>query len=124
MRPLRSLVLSAVLAFAAAARADSPEPISQAYLANEKAAVASGPGVLKAFFDLLLWGYRNGVSPADGPTCSFTPTCAGFALEALRKHGVAEGILMTGDRLLRCNPYDRSIYPRIGPDGHYLDPVR
>jgi len=122
MRPLPTLLLAA--AVFAAARADSPEPISQAYLANGKAAAGSGPGVLKAFFDLLLWGYRNGVSPADGPTCSFAPTCAGFALDALRKHGVAEGILMTGDRLLRCNPYDRSIYPRIGPDGRYFDPVR
>jgi putative membrane protein insertion efficiency factor len=120
---IRPLVLALVLGCASAGRGDPREPISQAYLANERAATGSGPGVLHAFFDLLLWGYRNGVSPADGPTCSFVPTCAGFAMEALRKHGVARGILMTGDRLLRCNPYDRSPYPRIGPDGRYFDPV-
>jgi len=101
---------------------ENAEPISAAFLASADAH-AEGPGPIKAFFSLLLGAYSNGVSPADGPTCSFYPTCAGFAKDALHRHGLAEGILMTGDRLMRCNGYDRGIYPRVGSEGRYFDPV-
>jgi uncharacterized protein len=100
-----------------------PEPFSQAFLKSEAASPRSGPGPVKAFFSLLLGFYQNGVSPADGPTCAFYPTCAGYSRDALRHHGLAEGILMTGDRLIRCNGFDKSMYPMIGHERHFYDPI-
>jgi putative membrane protein insertion efficiency factor len=38
-------------------------------------------------------------------TCKYHPSCSQYALEALRKHGVVKGSLMSGWRLLRCNPW-------------------
>lgn len=115
-----ALLLAALLSLPAPSRGEGPEPLSQAFLAQ---APARGPGPLKAFFSLLLGFYRQGLSPVDGPSCSFHPTCSGFARDALRRHGLAEGILMTGDRLIRCNAFDKSDYPRVAPDGHFYDPV-
>lgn len=121
---------AALLALAAAAciagrptAADPAEPVSEAFLARERAAAERPPGIFKAFLSLLLRGYGAGISPADGPTCPFSPTCAGYAAGALRKHGAAEGILMSGDRVLRCNGIDLSAYPRLAPDGRHSDPV-
>ncbi len=99
------------------------EPFSQSYLESDAAGARSGIGPLKIFFSLLLGIYQNGVSPADGPTCAFYPTCAGYSKDALRRHGLAVGVLMTGDRLIRCNGFDKSIYPLIGPERHFYDPI-
>jgi putative component of membrane protein insertase Oxa1/YidC/SpoIIIJ protein YidD len=107
--------------------AQNEAPMSQAFLAahgvSAQAPPARGPGPIKAFFSLLLSLYSNGVSPADGPTCAFAPTCAGYAGIAIHRHGLAEGILLTGDRLMRCNGYDKSLYPVVGSERHYFDPV-
>lgn len=102
-------------------------PISQAFLSaqgiSDPVSIARGPGPIKTFFSLLLSLYSNGVSPADGPTCAFAPTCAGYAGIAIHRHGLAEGILLTGDRLMRCNGYDKSVYPIVGNERRYFDPV-
>lgn len=97
------------------------EPISTAYLAQD-ALNSKGPGPVKAFFELLLMAYREGLSPVDGPSCPFHPTCSGFARQAIRSHGLATGILMTGDRLMRCNGSGHDRYTRILPMGMLHDP--
>lgn len=96
------------------------EPLSAAFLAEE-AKARRGPGPFKAFFEILLLAYRQG-SAVDGPSCPFHPTCAGYARQALREHGLAAGILMTGDRLMRCNGTGHGRYPRTGPGGALSDP--
>ncbi len=49
--------------------------------------------------------YRLLVSPLLGPRCKYHPTCSRYALDALREHGVARGLILAGWRLLRCNPW-------------------
>lgn len=39
--------------------------------------------------------------------CIFQPTCSQYAKEALVKHGVVKGILLSAWRILRCNPFNR-----------------
>ena len=49
--------------------------------------------------------YRLLVSPLLGPRCKYHPTCSRYALDALRAHGVARGLVLAAWRLLRCNPW-------------------
>jgi putative membrane protein insertion efficiency factor len=116
------LALCILLAVAGLAYGEGAEPMSQAFL-NAQGSGGKGPGPIKAFFSLLLGFYRLDLSPVDGPSCSFQPTCSGFAKDAIRKHGLAAGVMMTGDRLIRCNGFDKSDYPRVAPEGHFYDPV-
>lgn len=58
--------------------------------------------------------YRHAISPHLEPVCRFTPSCSCYAEEALKRHGIIRGGLMTFRRVLRCQP--------LCSGGH--DPVR
>jgi putative membrane protein insertion efficiency factor len=49
--------------------------------------------------------YRLLISPLFPASCRFTPSCSHYAEEAIRRHGIARGSLLTVRRLLRCHPY-------------------
>jgi len=68
--------------------------------------------------------YSNYISPIDGPTCIFTPTCASYAIQAIRKHGPILGWIMGCERSMRYHK-DMHYYPRIyaGNRLHLYDPV-
>ena len=55
--------------------------------------------------------YRHYLSGSRWGECGFRPSCSTFGREALRERGPWLGLLMTGDRLLRCN-----IFKKAGPD--------
>lgn len=46
--------------------------------------------------------------------CRFYPSCSHYAVEAVEKHGVGRGALLTLKRLLRCHPFHK---------GEAYDPV-
>lgn len=48
-------------------------------------------------------GYKSLFSSQDGRSCTFSPSCSLYAIEAIKKKGVFEGFLDTVDRLTRCN---------------------
>ena len=48
--------------------------------------------------------YQRVVSPLLGPRCKYHPTCSEYAVQAIRLHGVARGLVLAGWRVLRCNP--------------------
>ncbi len=49
--------------------------------------------------------YQWTVSPWLGPACRFEPSCSNYAVEAIRRHGVARGLWLATRRLLRCHPW-------------------
>ena len=53
----------------------------------------------------LLRVYRGYVSPLMGPHCRFTPSCSEYAVEAVHVHGAVRGFVLSGWRLLRCQPF-------------------
>jgi len=56
--------------------------------------------------------YKQRISPVGGGArCGFRPTCSSFGLGAIKEQGPAIGLLMTADRLIRCN-----IWKKPGPD--------
>ena len=52
----------------------------------------------------LIQAYQRLLSPLLGPRCRFYPSCSHYAQEALERHGVKRGLVLTVKRLLRCHP--------------------
>lgn len=69
------------------------------------------PGV--RFCVWLFKGYKRFLSPLFPPSCRFTPTCSEYAIEAVQKRGVIQGLCLTAWRLLRCHPFARGGYDPV-----------
>jgi putative membrane protein insertion efficiency factor len=74
----------------------------------------------------LLIFYKKLISPLQGKRiCNFSPTCSQFSRQAINEYGFFPGLIMTSDRLLRCNPsaiqYLDSYYLNL-IDGRIFDP--
>jgi putative membrane protein insertion efficiency factor len=77
----------------------------------------------------LLWlirAYQRWISPAFPRRCRYEPTCSAYAAQAVRELGPVRGVILSGWRLLRCNPFsrggiddvaDRSIFRGTTDDG-------
>jgi putative component of membrane protein insertase Oxa1/YidC/SpoIIIJ protein YidD len=77
---------------------------------------------------LLFTSYRDTVSKLRGHACSFEPSCSQYSEQAVEKFGLLKGIVMSADRLERCNAcIVLDLYPRgtVHEDGETLayDPV-
>ncbi len=59
--------------------------------------------------------YQKRISPIGGNRCGFWPTCSAYGYEAIREQGPILGIIMIGDRQIRCN-----IWKESGPDYTFL----
>jgi len=83
---------------------------------------SSNPVTLVAL--AVVWGYQNLISPVDGATCGFYPTCGGYGRQALHKHGWLLGSLLALDRIIRNHRADDQ-YPLIRVHGilRLHDPV-
>ncbi|MEI8074840.1 MAG: membrane protein insertion efficiency factor YidD [Bacteroidota bacterium] len=64
-------------------------------------------------FIILIRFYQWVISPALGPKCRFTPTCSQYAADALKKHGLLKGLMLSVKRISKCRP----------GGGHGYDPV-
>jgi len=70
-----------------------------------------GPASVRTLLLVVVRGYRWLVLPllpalfGPGPHCRFEPTCSAYAEEALVKHGVCRGVLLTLKRLTKCHPW-------------------
>lgn len=51
--------------------------------------------------------YQLAISPYTPPSCRYIPTCSQYGYEAITKHGLIKGGLLTAKRLLRCHPFSR-----------------
>jgi putative component of membrane protein insertase Oxa1/YidC/SpoIIIJ protein YidD len=68
--------------------------------------------------------YQEFVSSQQTNVCVFEPSWSHFGQEAIQRYGLVKGVLLTADRLQRCNNF-ASQY-RYGYDqttGRLLDPV-
>ena len=67
--------------------------------------------------------YQKFISSQDGPTCGFHPTCSRFGMECIQKYGMVRGLLLTADRLIRCNGSQWQHYHKDSITDKYIDPV-
>ncbi len=66
--------------------------------------------------------YRRAISPMIPNRCRYYPSCSRYAVEAVRDYGVIRGAVISGWRLIRCNPlsnggvdhvYDQKIFRSV-----------
>lgn len=74
--------------------------------------------------EVLFRFFQTSISPVDGERCPSYPTCSQYGREAVRKHGVVLGLVMTFDRLIHESDEVHSA-PLIPVEGsrRYYDPV-
>ena len=54
---------------------------------------------------LPILAYRRLISPLLGPRCRYEPSCSAYAEQAIREYGILRGVVLSGWRVLRCNPW-------------------
>ena len=67
--------------------------------------------------------YQKFISSQDGPSCNFIPTCSRFGMACIQEFGMLRGILLTADRLIRCNGLESTHYHKDPSTGKYIDPI-
>jgi putative component of membrane protein insertase Oxa1/YidC/SpoIIIJ protein YidD len=68
--------------------------------------------------------YQAYISSQDMPVCNFVPSCSQFGAEAISRLGVVRGVLLTSDRLQRCNGVSTSRYQIDYNSGRLIDPIQ
>jgi len=69
---------------------------------------------IQFMFSGLFLFYKSFISSQDAQSCSFTPSCSVYALEAVKKQGIIKGMMNGFDRLSRCNS--------LSPEKYQIDP--
>jgi putative membrane protein insertion efficiency factor len=84
---------------------------------NRLSTIAVAPGILLISF------FQTVISPVDGASCDFYPTCSAYAKQALQKHGLFIGLAMASERL--CRIHSPEGYEPVEKYGtyYYHDPV-
>ena len=63
----------------------------------------------------------------DALNCQFHPSCSNYGAQAITNNGVITGLIMTSDRIIRCNPsaYDahKDMNGFFHTDGRLKDPI-
>ncbi|MBL0764396.1 membrane protein insertion efficiency factor YidD [Marivirga atlantica] len=68
--------------------------------------------------------YKEFISSQDSQSCSFTPSCSEYALQAVKQQGIFKGMLNGFDRLSRCNSLSPEKY-EVDPETRLLlDPLK
>ena len=67
--------------------------------------------------------YQVVISPQLVPSCNFSPSCSHYSVQAIQRHGLVMGSLMTLDRLQRCHYWIRHGWYSIAENGLLLDPA-
>lgn len=61
---------------------------------------------MKGAVILVIKLYKKLISPLLPRSCRFYPSCADYAAEAVRKHGVIRGVYLGFARVIRCHPFN------------------
>jgi len=62
---------------------------------------------MKRLFIFTIHLYRQLLSPFFSGSCRFEPSCSQYTEEAIRKHGIINGLWLGSKRLSRCHPWNK-----------------
>ena len=69
--------------------------------------------MIKKIMIFLIHLYRKYLSPLKRTKCPYIPSCSEYAIEAIKKHGVIKGSLLSVWRIIRCNPFSKGGYDPV-----------
>jgi putative membrane protein insertion efficiency factor len=69
--------------------------------------------ILKRLFISFIRLYQRYLSPLKRTKCPYVPSCSQYGLEAIEKHGVIKGCILSLWRILRCNPFSKGGYDPV-----------
>lgn len=81
------------------------------------------PSELKLAVTGMIRFYQKYISSQDGPACNFSPSCSRFGMACIQEYGFFRGILLTADRLIRCNGLKSNHYYIDHITRKYSDPI-
>lgn len=51
----------------------------------------------------IMFSYQKIISPQISASCYYYPSCSEFSIQLIQEYGLFKGILLTTDRISRCN---------------------
>ena len=61
--------------------------------------------MMRSLLTALLRGYQLTLGAWMRPSCRFFPSCSGYAIEAIQRHGALAGSYLAAHRIARCGPW-------------------
>lgn len=108
-------------AFCTAASMQAPPAAGHRHTAVHREPATS---VVRIVFVGAIDFYRQIISPTSGARCGFSPTCSAFGRQAVQEYGPIQGVMMTADRLTRCNVFKEPGQDYfLLPNNRLFDPV-
>ena len=104
-------------------RWEEPWPRAVIAPAAQKEPPLQNPSLGKRVAEEVIRFFQAYISPVDGDRCPCYPTCSQYSVEAIRKHGVLIGMVMTYDRLIHeSNEIRQAPLVKIYDSYRYYDP--
>jgi putative membrane protein insertion efficiency factor len=103
-----------------------PDPFKRPYIYQDEPSIIKKINPVGLLFGGSLYVYQNVLSKHISADCLFIPGCSEFSKQAIREEGLLKGIILTIDRVNRCNRIAAQDLKHYSPDlktRRYPDPV-
>jgi len=103
-----------------------PDPFKRPYIYKDEPSLIKKINPLNLFIGGTLYVYQNVLSKHISADCLFIPSCSEFSKQAIKEDGLLKGILLSIDRLNRCNRIAAQDLKHTSVDqktNRYPDPV-
>jgi len=103
-----------------------PDPYRRPYIYNDEPSLLKKINPVNIIFGGALYVYQNVLSKHISADCLFTPSCSEFSKQAIKEYGLLKGIILSVDRVNRCNRIagqDLKHYDIDKSTNRYPDPV-
>lgn len=81
----------------------APDPFKRPYIYKNEPSLIKKINPLNLLVGGTLYVYQNALSKHISADCLFIPSCSEFSKQAINEYGLLKGILLSIDRLNRCN---------------------
>ena len=103
-----------------------PDPYKRPYIYKDEPSLIKKINPVNIVFGVTLYFYQNVISKQISSGCLYTPGCSEFSKNAIREFGLMKGVILSADRVYRCNGYsakDLADKIRDPKTNRYPDPV-
>ncbi len=96
------------------------------YIYRDEPSIIKKINPVNLFFGASLYFYQNILSKHISADCLYMPSCSEYSKQAISQTGLVQGVILTIDRLNRCNiisAQDLKHYHKDEKTNRYPDPV-